>query len=96
MTKGKAIRPVAPSQSGAPVCWASLFETPRLTPVSRPKSPMKEISAAMNVIASVEPILISWKALQVPCRMRNRGMLNNGNMCFLNAVPSECAGVHIN
>jgi hypothetical protein len=96
VSKGKTVKPTqSPAKSvqsngedipSPRVCWVSLFETPRCSPVSRPKSPEVSQSAALKVIASVEPIVVSWKQLQVACRMRSRGMHNNGNMCFLNSV----------
>lgn len=71
-----------PQQPG----WASLFELPRLSPVSRSQSPEVGQTEALEIIASVRPIVVSWKNLQMPCPVRTRGMVNNGNMCFLNSV----------
>lgn len=91
-SKGKAIptgSPAHPPPAAAALCWASLFETPRQSPLSRPKSPVEGQRRALNVVAQAEPIVISWKGLQLPCRMRTRGLLNTGNMCFLNAVHNS-------
>lgn len=73
-----------------PVGWSSLFETPRLSPVGKPVPTCKGHEEALHIIAAVKPIRISWKNLQLPCKVYTKGLTNNGNMCFLNSViPSS-------